>query len=140
MKKKTNMITKQDLSPVCQFSITTTFKVVGGYDGDAVARLISHSCFRFGYRVMPSKTKEGSYQPIIDSSDMTIEYIRKRLQALNPDRKRPVKRVTIPLFDLRRGKVKVCLTFTTGNLLGALCIYCEPTEIITDLDDLKKCN
>ena len=140
MKKKPNMITKQDLSPACQFSINTTFKIVGGYDGDAVARLISHNCFRFGYRVVPSMKKEGSYQPIIDSSDMTIEYIRKRLQALNPDRKRPVKRVSMRLFDLRRGKPNVGLTFTTGNLLGALCIYCEPTEIVTDLDDLKKCN
>lgn len=140
MKKKVKMITLQDLSLPSQGGIDNVFKIVDGYDDVTVARIISHGCFRFGYRVVPSKKKDGSRQPIIDSSDMTIEYIRKRLQALNPDRKRPVKSVTMRLFDLRRGRANVGLTFTIGNLLGAPCICCDPTEIITDPDDLKKCN
>ena len=104
-----------------------------------MARTVSHNCFKFGYRVVPFKKKDDPLKSLIESSDLTIEHVHKRLKALNPDRKRPVKSVTIPLVDLRCGKVTVGLTFTIEDCLNGKCLSCEAFEIVTDLSGLAAC-
>lgn len=101
---------------------------------ETMARFVSHNCFKFGYRVVPFKKKDDPLKYLIDSSDLTIEHVQKKLKALNPDRKRPAKSVTIPLVDLRCGKVNMVLEFTIEK-----CLCCNAYEIVTDLSGLAAC-
>ena len=116
-----------------------SFNNVIEFDGVSMARIVSHNCFKFGYRVVPFKKKDDPLKSLIESSDLTIEHVRKRLKALNPDRKRPVKSVTIPLVDLRCGKVNVGLTFTIGDCVNGKLLCCDAVEIIADLSGLSAC-
>ena len=106
---------------------------------ETMARFVSHNCFKFGYRVVPFKKKDDPLKYLIESSDLTIEHVQKKLKALNPDRKHPVKSVTIPLVDLRIGKVNVGLTFTIGDCLNGKCLRCKPFMIVTDYSGLAAC-
>ena len=110
------------------------------FDEITMARVISHICFRFGYRVVPFKKKDDPLKFSIESSDMTIEHVQKKLKTLNPDRKRPAKSVNIPLVDLRCGEVNVVLEFTIEKCLnGKQHLRCHAYEIITDLSGLAAC-
>ena len=109
------------------------------FDEITMARVISHICFRFGYRVVPFNKKDDPLKFSIESSDLTIEHVHKRLKTLNPDRKRPAKSVTIPLVDLRCGKVNVVLTFTVEVCRKGAHFCCDAKEIITDLSGLSAC-
>lgn len=104
-----------------------------------MARTVSHNCFKFGYRVVPFKKKDDPMKFLIESSDLTIEQVQKKLKTLNPDRKRPAKSVTIPLVDLRCGKVNVVLEFTIGDCLNGKSLRCNAYEIITDISGLSAC-
>ena len=104
-----------------------------------MARTVSNICFRLGYRVVPFKKKDDPMKSLIESSDLTIEHVQKKLKALNPDRKRPVKSVTIPLVDLRTGKVNVGLTFTIEDCLNGKHLRCKAFMIVTDLSGLSAC-
>ena len=104
-----------------------------------MARTVSNICFRLGYRVVPFKKKDDPLKSLIESPDLTIKHVHKRLKALNPDRKHPVKSVVIPLVDLRSGKVAVGLTFTIGDCLNGKCLRCNAFMIITDLSGLSAC-
>ena len=99
-----------------------------------MARIVSHNCFKFGYRVVPFKKKDDPMKSLLESSDLTIEHVQKKLKALNPSRKRPAKSVMIPLVDLRCGKVNMVLEFTTEK-----CLRCNAYEIVTDLSGLAAC-
>ena len=101
---------------------------------ETMARTVSHNCFKFGYRVVPFTKKDEPMKYLIESSDMTIEHVQKKLKTLNPDRKRPAKSVNIPLVDLRSGKVNMVLEFTIEK-----CLRCNAYEIITDLSGLAAC-
>ena len=104
-----------------------------------MARTVSHNCFKFGYRVVPFKKKDDPLKSLIDSSDLTIEHVHNRLKTLNPDRKHPAKSVTIPLVDLRSGKVSVGLTFTIEDCLNGKHLRCEAFEVVTDFSGLSAC-
>lgn len=115
-----------------------SFNNVVEFDDVSMARIVSHNCFKFGYRVVPFKKKDNPMKSLIESSDATIDYISKRLKTLNPDRKRPVKSVIIPLVDLRSGKVNAGLEFTIDRLGGDI-FHCGAFEIVTDFSGLAAC-
>ena len=115
-----------------------SFNHVVEFDDVSMARVVSHNCFKFGYRVVPFSKKDDPMKSLIESSDATIDYISKRLKTLNPDRKRPAKSVTIPLVDLRSGKVNAGLEFTIDRLDGDI-FHCDAFEIVTDLSGLSAC-
>ena len=107
---------------------------------ETMARAVSHNCFRFGYRVVPFNKKDDPMKYLLESSDLTIEHVQKKLRTLNPDRKRPAKSVNIPLVDLRIGKVNMVLEFTIVKCLNGKCrLNCSAYEIITDLSGLAAC-
>lgn len=119
------------------------FDTTIAYDSPTMlAKIISRDCFRYGYRVAPfRKTKDGLRRKLIEEPHWTIDYVCERLKALNRTRKHPVKRVTIPLFDLRCERLKLVLDVYTCYLSDQHNMFrYDKTEIITDLDDLKKCN
>ena len=115
-----------------------SFNNVVEFDDVSMARVVSHNCFKFGYRVVPFNKKDEPMKYLIESSDLTIEHVQKKLKTLNPDRKRPVKSVTIPLVDLRSGKVSAGLEFTIDRLDGDI-FRCDAFEIVTDLSGLEVC-
>lgn len=100
-----------------------------------MARNVSHNCFKFGYRVVPFTKKDDPMKFLLESSELTIEHVQKKLKTLNPDRKRPAKSVNIPLVDLRCGKVNMFLEFTIENCE----LHCNAYEIVTDLSGLAAC-
>ncbi len=119
--------------------VIESFNNVIEFDDVEMARIVSHNCFKFGYRVVPFKKKDDPMKSLIESSDQTIEHVHKRLKALNPDRKRPVKSVVIPLVDMRSGKVNVVLEFAIEKCLNGKCLRCNAFEIVTDLSGLAAC-
>ena len=112
-----------------------SFNVAAGDCADEItmAEVISDICFMFGYRVVPLKKKDDPMKSLIGSSDLTIKQVHKRLKALNPNRKRPAKSVTITLVDLRNGEVNVGLTFTVRVCHEGTYFCCDAREIVTDL-------
>ena len=116
-----------------------SFNDIIEFDVTEMAMAVSHNCFEFGYRVVPFKKKDNPMKSLIESSDATIDYISKRLKTLNPDRKRPVKSITIPLVDLRSGKVNAGLSFTIEKCLNGKCLRCDAFEVVTDLSGLAAC-
>ena len=118
------------------------FDTTIAYDSAFVmAKAISSDCFRYGYRVAPlKKTKDGMRRKLIEELHWTANYVREKLLSLNRTRKHPVKSVTIPLFDLRCERLNLVLEVYLDYSADRYMYRYKATEIITDLDDLKKCN
>ena len=105
----------------------------------SMASIVSRNCFKFGYRVVPFKNKDDPLKYLIESPDLTTDHILRRLRALNPARKRPIKSVTIPLVDLRCGKVNGGLIFTIRTFKNRQHLCCDAKEIVTDYSGLAAC-
>ena len=116
-------------------------------DTKAAATLITQVAYYFGLRAVPTSSVGKPIPGVsIDCADRWdtrgggwnshFKYVKGRLDRLTA-KTRPSKQVLIAMNDLRRGRVNLCYECTLKTEKSKTWIVCEPSEIITDLEDLK---
>lgn len=116
-------------------------------DTRSAATLITQIAYRFGFRAVPSsfvgKPVPGVSIDCADRWDTTgggwnshFKYVKKRLDRLTA-KTRPSKEVLIAMNDLRLDRVNLYYECKLETEKSKTWIVCNPSEIITDLEDLK---
>ena len=110
------------------------------------ATLITQIAYRFGFRACTGQNCKKEYPEHVAYTDQTWEvgsgwdthfkYIKSRLDRLLA-RTRPSKKVLIGLIDLRTSKLKICYECTLKTEKNKTWTVCDPTEVVTDLEELK---